>query len=706
MSDSPLLVRVDFDDDGDFDKGTNDVTDYLDGEQAIVWDQGKNTNRRFAPAEAGQFDTVLYDPASRFSAWNPGSDLAGKLDPGHLVQIQTKPTPATGFLFADGTGFMFADGTGMMFSGVAGRVVGTFISDGFEAGTDWKSPQTPLRGFGVLTRLVNTVVSTTLLQNISISDAINLILDKIEWPADKRIIEEALTTLAWFCLDNADGRQTIEKLVLTEGPGSLWGEDADGNFVFRNRDYLGTSPRATMPQFYFLDTDFRVTNLLPARNLRDVIKACRVIVEDKAPGPMGEIWNHEGDLVLGPNEESMIEIRAGGIFLNAQVPSDVASNTIIKLTGSQEITSGTYKIEYLGQITAALNWNDSGATVGAAFAALSTVGALNASGSGANLNTGIFIELTGVFAGKDIQTLPTIVESTLNPIEVPATINAKPVLDGTALIGERQMFEATGELVSGDFDFLFSSVSAGDAGASGMAYNSSAAAIEAAIIASNALYSNTHCDGGPINVAPVNIILADILENIDLATITPNSLMMETPSATVNVEKSQEGGKPDFVIAAGGIDINELSETSGAAVMWHVKATGAGLTLTSPRIRGQILETVRSQQITFPQSTSLPQSKIDKPDVFTEISAADALIMCEGRVNFYFNPRDSGIVLYEAHTDEPEVVDTIFAVIQGDMIALVNAHSGINKNASITRLKYEYNPGRFMVRVYVGWEAA
>lgn len=75
-------------------------------------------------------------------------------------------------------------------------------------------------------------VSTSLYRNISTSEAVNLLLDKLKWPADKRRIDKGKVTLdSWFVV-NESAFKVISELVAAEGPHASFYEDENGNLVF------------------------------------------------------------------------------------------------------------------------------------------------------------------------------------------------------------------------------------------------------------------------------------------------------------------------------------------------------------------------------------------------------------------------------------------------------------------------------------------
>lgn len=706
MSDNPFNVLMDLNDNNEFEKPDEDLTDYLAGDEPIVWERGKNQSKQFASVQAGVFDTRLKNHTRRFSPFNTESDLNEKLEPGHLIQIQTKPVAGAGFAFADGTGFAFADGTGFAFNGVAGRVVGTFISDGFPQSARWEDAKAGMPGKGVISRLVGTTLTTTLHLNISTSAALHLLLDEAGWPEDKRIIEEGLTNLAVWSLNGEDGFRGVERIVQTEGPGADWGEDADGNFYFRNRDSLTTNPRSTMSQATLSDTDWQVQDLSIEQNYQNVIKASRVTIEEKEPQPLQEIWNHGGELVLAANEEIVLEIRGSGLFLNAQTPSPVASNTIWKFEGDQALVEGTFKGKYLGQITAgALAYNATASDFQDEFEALSTIMPGNISFSGGPLNVAaIYGELIGDFAGLSITELPEIVESTLNPMPIPGAINVREVRKG-GLQYEIQALEPTGKLIAGTWSADIET-SGGSGSTNDLPYDAPAEEI-AQEFRDIPLLGLTGTDGagGPLDQSPVIIDFADLFEDIPDLVIHQTGIMMESPSATVNVEVSTPGGVPDYVETAGELDFIELESFSGSVAPLRIKAGPDGVTL-SVRVRAQPLEVVRSQQVTYPPDTMLPPSKIDTPDILPDISLEDARRLTQERVLYYEKHRPSFLARHETSTDDPEGMDAIFQLREQDKVKLENYQLGLNHYAHIQKLKYEYDPANFLLVTYAGVELA
>jgi hypothetical protein len=90
----------------------------------------------------------------------------------------------------------------------------------------------PHARLSTLSSLHGQTISTAHYHNISTSEALEVLLDAAEWPADKRIIEVGrITTPHWF-LDNVDAFDAIKRIQIIEGPGSVIYEDEYGNIVF------------------------------------------------------------------------------------------------------------------------------------------------------------------------------------------------------------------------------------------------------------------------------------------------------------------------------------------------------------------------------------------------------------------------------------------------------------------------------------------
>ena len=497
----------------------NDVTGLVRVRSGVAFSRGKDQLRKYAPASAGQLDTAL-------------DNIDGSLNPttipfapGDQVQATLTSTGGGDVGLEDETEILLEDDAVMLLESGAVKALWTGHLTKTRQLPDNQNRSVAVLALGDFSFLRGKRISTQVYQNISTGAALNIILDLAGWPTDRRIIATGLTVLPWWWLDRANAFDAAEQLRITEGPEAVWVEDRDGNAVFQDRAHRTTQTRSLTSQITFTDSD--IVTIDYDENEDNTIEQCTMQVDEMAAQELAPVWTGQ-DITLAPFEVRRITFKTGEPFINGITPDPTPSNTIWKFVGSQTLTSGTYKIEYLGQRTVAIPHSASGSAIAAVLQALSTIGPGNASGSGSSLNTGVFIELKGAFAGINVADLPTIVESTLNPVPVPADINVSEIQSGGGGFQERQRLEATGPLVSGMWSSSITFV--GSTHTTGLLnHNATATEIKNAFAAIFGLELTTAFNG-PISAAPVDVNFVDIFsENIENVVINNFSLMMNMP---------------------------------------------------------------------------------------------------------------------------------------------------------------------------------
>lgn len=620
----PLLFFVDWDADSDFGGTGEDVSVRVNGMTGVMWARGKDQIRQFAPAAAGQAAWVMNNRSRDYSPGNTNSDLYGLVQPGRKVQIQHKGSPGEGFDFVDGTDFNFVDGTPLESEGSLGGVIWTGLNDDVVQHPESWSVSLPC--FGNLSRLRGKTISTGLSQNITTSGFLSLVLDEAGWPADERTIQTGLTTLGWAWVDNEDAFEVVERIRATEGPGASIYEDRNGYIVFENRDARTTQTRSTVSQATFTDTE-HIVALNYSSNFKDTIEAAVIEVDEREMQGQSVIWELGSDLTLTSGQVRRLQIRGTDPFMNATLPSAAPGDTIQTLTASATLTSGTFKLRFR-EVTAAvaINWNATASQIQTSLESISTIGSGNVSCIGGPINTSpVAVRFVGTLSGQAINDLIEAVESTLNPVSAPATIEVTEEYPGDGISSEHQALRPSTALTGGGpFSITVDLTPNSGGGTTGsIAYNASAATIQTALRALSGCGSFL-ATGGPLSsgaLVMVNMIYSD---NMPLMTIGGTAVTGSVPTATVNATVTTQGGVADYVITAGSASFT-LSRTSGASALLTVTAGASGVTMTGLRVRGNLVSVVRSHQVSFPEDvTDIPVGRIARPNVKPEISLENA----------------------------------------------------------------------------------
>lgn len=684
-----LGVLVDWNADGDFADANEDVSARVDDGVGIVWSRGKDQIRQFAPAAAAQAGFMLNNLSQDYSPGNGSSPIAGQVLPGRKVRIQTAGMTGEDFLFVDGTDYFFVDGSDWLFSTTApARIIWTGLIDDIDQHPEREARSTSFSCLGALSRLRGKTISTALYQNILTSDALGHLLDEAGWPSTDRIIQTGLTTLTWWWLDNQDAFDAAMQLMATEGPGASMYEDSSGNIVFENRDARTTQVRSTVSQATFADTTIPVITAIDySPNYKDAIQAATLTVNERAAEGQSVIWELGSTLTLAPFEIRRFQVRSnsGDPFMNVMFPSAAPGDTVQTLAPNATLTSGTFKLRFKSQTTSALNWNDTAATIQTALTGLSTIGASNVACTGGPINiSSVAVRFTGTFAGQGVNDLIEVVDSTLNPVSgAPAVIAVTEEFKGDGNASEIQALRPSTTLTSGSFSIVLPIF---PYTTSSIAYNASAATIQAAINAGPGPYwPSVTCTGGPINTTPVicNMIYAGDLPEM---TISPSAVFGDVPSATIDVSITTQGGIPDYITTAGVAGF-ELSRTSGSVITLAVGADIDGATVTGLRLRGNLVPVVRSHQVSFPEDTTdIPSGRIARPNARTEISLTFAQQYVSMFVSHYKTARPT--VTFTVTTSLNYAGnDALYQREISDLITIINAQLGISEDYHIEQIR-------------------
>ena len=208
MTAPTLQVRIDFDDDGLFETGIEDITNYIFGTIEIT--RGRDQVRALAPPMAPQLTLTLDNGDGRFWPDNTSSPLYPNVRDQHRIRVQATHNSITYTLF---TGLISQWLPALDTEQVAVTAIG-----GFEA-------------------LAGEVVSTQLYSGIRTGTAIGHILDAIGWPsgASFRDIDDGSTIMPWWWETNGGAFEALMRLVTCEGPPARIDITADGKFLFEGR---------------------------------------------------------------------------------------------------------------------------------------------------------------------------------------------------------------------------------------------------------------------------------------------------------------------------------------------------------------------------------------------------------------------------------------------------------------------------------------
>jgi hypothetical protein len=312
---------------------------------------GREQVRAFAPPAAPSFDLTLSNHDGRFS---PGGPLALFLGRGPAVTLDKLWGTE---VFGDDEE-VTGDAVDQLGDGIATKRMFT--------GTSFDMPQQISRdqrtvsvtALGTMASLNTVRPTTTLYENIRTDEAVAVILDAVDWPADKRSLDTGDTTLLyWWLNGQTTGMVALNALLAAEGAGAAAWEDGDGVFHFEGRQFRSDNERSTTVQWAFFDGDLSgnalgdsatvtgdaedvlgdgetgtaLMHIIPAEytsNPDEVVVSVAATINTRVPTAAQKVWEYGGALVLDSAEVRDIEVAASDPFKDAIVPRDGTDYTI------------------------------------------------------------------------------------------------------------------------------------------------------------------------------------------------------------------------------------------------------------------------------------------------------------------------------------------------------------------------------------------
>jgi hypothetical protein len=202
----------------------------LGGRAGIDLSYGRDTARSLAEFSPGEMGLTIDNTSQDYSPDNTGSPLFGYVVPGRNIIVRATYNSKSYTLF---NGFV----------------------DDYRLLPERAERALEIVALDVLQKLNEATISTELYRSIQTGEAIERVLDAVNWPADKRSIDQGSTTIRWWWEEEADAFEALNKIVAAEGPPSITYVDAQGNFVFRSRHHRLLRAASTDSQATFTGGD-------------------------------------------------------------------------------------------------------------------------------------------------------------------------------------------------------------------------------------------------------------------------------------------------------------------------------------------------------------------------------------------------------------------------------------------------------------------
>ncbi len=321
-----------------------DISCYVIGDRNdINFRYGRDQERSLASIAPGDVQIELDNKTQIFSPDNPGSVLAGYLSPGKPVMIRAS----------------YNNQAVNMFHG--------FV-DNYTLHPDPENQSVTMTAMDVLQYLANAKVTTGLYPSIQTGEAINLILDAVDWPQDKRDVDQGATTVRWWWVDDTEGLEAVQDLVQAEGLPANAYVDAFGNFVFRSRHhrFLKTASKAVQG-FFRSCAEFDEPNFSGPITYdigwKDIINQVKVEIEERGAEQLDSVWEQAELVSILPGETYTLNVKTSNPFFGAILPS-VANKDIELKTGSGDLASVNMSRDNGASTTITLTAGATAVTVG------------------------------------------------------------------------------------------------------------------------------------------------------------------------------------------------------------------------------------------------------------------------------------------------------------------------------------------------------
>lgn len=324
-----LSAYVDWVSNGDFTGGGDDVSGDLLRREDLTIRYGRDQQRALSPIGPGEASFLLNNKAGTYSPDREDSPLYPNVIGGKDVLLR----------------YVYGEDAFNLFRG--------FISDEFTVNPSSTEESVGAEVTDALSVLSGTSITTALYSGISTGEAVEIVLDAVGWPEDKRIIDGGATSIRWFWLVDADAYEALNDIINSEGPPAMCHSDGDGNFVFRDRHHRILNSRSTTSQATWTagDTEpvFSSEGFVYEHGWRDVINHVTATVEERDPaGELEIVWESTDTHILADGEIVTVEFQADNPFLEGALDVLEWSGTdliLYSLGGEEGSPKRTFQIE-------------------------------------------------------------------------------------------------------------------------------------------------------------------------------------------------------------------------------------------------------------------------------------------------------------------------------------------------------------------------
>lgn len=284
-------------------RDSDNMTDMvLDNRTPLKITRGRDSIRSSTAITPGELTMEVLNTSRDYSPNNPDSPIFGSLTPGKEINVSAE------------------------FGGRGYRLFRGYLYD-YEILPVISSRSVKFSAQDMMQKMESFQLSTPLYPSLRTGEAINLILDEMDWPDDKRDVDTGATTVRWWYEDDVSALDALEKLTYSEGLGSFSYVTPEGVFVFRDRHhrYLrdrsltvqatldgsegGSEPQVSDPFTYNI-------------GWRELYNTVSVTVDEVVPEVQDVVWERSRDIVLTSGETETLDIVFDDPVTNARTPEE------------------------------------------------------------------------------------------------------------------------------------------------------------------------------------------------------------------------------------------------------------------------------------------------------------------------------------------------------------------------------------------------
>lgn len=349
-------VKISWANDGTFTGEHDDVTAAVPDNPGLSVDRGRDQARSLAPPMVPAADFALLNDDRTYSQENPASPVYQLVVPGRAVSIAA--THGTRRTYRSHTGYRET----VPYRGRAPYPLLRGLVDTIDQDATLGQRRVSFACLGLMGALRGRKVTIPVQHDIRTDQALGILLDAVNWPADLRRIAVGDTTLLYWWADERDAWDAAVELLASEGPGALY-EAGDGSVVFENRNYRTLADRSTTTQGTFYDrargqrtrygdhvgyrshTPYRgggglyFTALTYDPGYRNIVNHATYATRRRALGSSGTVvWQYGAALDLSPGQSRTLLAKPSDPFIGAIAPDEGTDYTVSGGTATVALT--------------------------------------------------------------------------------------------------------------------------------------------------------------------------------------------------------------------------------------------------------------------------------------------------------------------------------------------------------------------------------